>query len=84
MTAPVVTIVDHDLHFNTWAQIKFWLSYSDADGDAPVEFQFWDANTASDSGYFWTPGLGQLGCIHGYRDQRGASRDDRRRGPAHQ
>src|SRR4051794_391757 len=55
-TVPVATIADHNLHANTWIQIKNWLSYSDADGDAPVSFQFWDGGADANSGYFWTPG----------------------------
>jgi len=54
MAAPVVNINDHTLNFNEWAQIKNWLSYSDADGNAAVKYQFWDAGTGANSGYFWT------------------------------
>src|SRR5438132_306062 len=55
MTAPVATINDHSLHINKWAQITTWLSYSDADGDPAVKYQFWDSGTGADSAYFWTP-----------------------------
>src|ERR1700719_1859888 len=55
MAAPVVTINDHSLNFEEWAQIKNWLSYSDADGNAAVKYQFWDSGIDAASGYFWTP-----------------------------
>src|SRR5262249_48908308 len=54
-TQPIVTASDTSLHANTWAQIKNWIGYSDADGDAVVKYQFWDASPAADSAYFWTP-----------------------------
>src|SRR5262245_46452435 len=55
MAAPVVTINDHTLNFNAWAQIKNWVSYSDADGNAAITYQFWDSGTGADSARYWTP-----------------------------
>src|SRR5262249_23108777 len=54
-TPPVATINDHTLHTNEWAQMKNWVSYSDADGSAATQYQFWDGGTGASSGYFWTP-----------------------------
>ena len=54
-TPPVATINDHSLHTNEWSQVTNWISYSDADGNAATQYQFWDSGTASSSGYFWTP-----------------------------
>jgi len=36
--------------------VSNWLSYSDADGNAATQYQFWDGGTAASSSYFWTPG----------------------------
>src|SRR4051794_39391591 len=55
MATPVVSISDHTLNKDAWAQVKNWLSYSDADGDPAVTYQFWDSGTGADSAYFWTP-----------------------------
>ena len=54
-TAPVVSIGDHGLLSNRWQLLQPWLSYSDANGNAAVRYQFWDSGTAATSGYFWTP-----------------------------
>ena len=54
-TPPVATITDHTLHINEWSQVKNWLSYSDADGNAATQYQFLDEGAAGNSGYFWTP-----------------------------
>jgi hypothetical protein len=54
-TTPVATINDHTLAANTWGQVKNWLTYSDANGDAATKYQFWDSGTGATSGYFWTP-----------------------------
>jgi hypothetical protein len=51
---PVATISDHALHVEEWAQVKNWLSYSDADGNPATKYQFWDSGTGANSGYFWT------------------------------
>ena len=53
--APVATINDHSLHTNEWSQVQSWISYSDADGNAATQYQFWDGGTGASSGYFWTP-----------------------------
>jgi hypothetical protein len=53
--APVATINNHSLHTNQWSQVASLMSYSDADGNPAIQYQFWDGGTASTSGYFWTP-----------------------------
>jgi hypothetical protein len=52
---PVAAIVDHNLNANEWSTVTSWISYSDAEGNAAVQYQFWDGGTAATSGYFWTP-----------------------------
>ena len=54
-TPPVATIADHSLQTNQWSQVASWVSYSDADGNAATQYQFWDSGTGANSGYFWTP-----------------------------
>jgi hypothetical protein len=54
-TPPVAAINDHSLQTNQWSQVAGWISYSDANGNAATQYQFWDSGSASDSGYFWTP-----------------------------
>jgi hypothetical protein len=52
---PVATVSDHSLAANQWAQVQGWISYSDADGNAATQYQFWDQGIAANSAYFWTP-----------------------------
>jgi hypothetical protein len=40
--------------FNDWAQLKYWLSYSDADGNAATKYQFWDSGAGAGSASYWT------------------------------
>jgi hypothetical protein len=54
-TPPVATINNQSLPTNQWSQIQGWISYSDANGNAATQYQFWDDGTSSTSGYFWTP-----------------------------
>ncbi|HMM88300.1 hypothetical protein [Bradyrhizobium sp.] len=54
-TAPVATIDNHTLGAAEWAKVVNWTAASDADGDAITQYQFWDGNSAANSGYFWTP-----------------------------
>ncbi|MBR1142394.1 M10 family metallopeptidase [Bradyrhizobium sp. AUGA SZCCT0431] len=54
-TAPVATINDHSVNANTWAQVSGWVNYSDADGNAATQYQFWDGGSGANSAYFWTP-----------------------------
>jgi hypothetical protein len=35
--------------------VSGWISYSNANGNAATQYQFWDSGAASNSGYFWTP-----------------------------
>ena len=58
-TPPVATINNQTVIANRWAQVSLWLSYSDANNDPPVLFQFQDNNAAAGSAYFWTPDVGQ-------------------------
>ena len=58
-TPPVATINDHSVNVNQWMQIDSWLSYSDANGSAATQYQFYDAGAAAGSGYFWTADVGQ-------------------------
>ena len=51
----MATINDHNLHANEWSRVASWISYSDADGNAATQYQFWDSGTGATSGYFWTP-----------------------------
>ena len=55
-SAPVATIENHSVEINIFAHVASWLSYSDADGSAATQYQFYDSGTAANSGYFWTPG----------------------------
>ena len=54
-TKPAVNANDHSLHLDQWSQVAGWISYSDADGNAATQYQFWDSGTGATSGYFWTP-----------------------------
>ena len=54
-TAPVTNIANQTLLANEWVRVNDLISYSDANGDAAVTYEFWDSGAASDSGYFWTP-----------------------------
>jgi hypothetical protein len=54
-TPPVATIGDHSLHTTTWSQVAGWISYSDADGNPAVSYQFVDQGSAAGSAQFWTP-----------------------------
>lgn len=56
--APVANIADHGQHTNTYSQINGWLSYSDANGNPAVYYQFIDNGTAANSNKFWIQGLG--------------------------
>ncbi|QOZ29055.1 hypothetical protein [Bradyrhizobium sp. CCBAU 51753] len=59
-TAPVASIADHTVHVDQWSPVSNWLSYSDADGDAVTQYQFWDGGAAATSGYIWSDlGTGQ-------------------------
>ncbi|TPQ28740.1 hypothetical protein C2U70_29200 [Bradyrhizobium guangdongense] len=57
---PVATIADHSVHLNQWVRASNWLSYSDADGDAATQYQFWDGGSGATSGFIWSDlGTGQ-------------------------
>ena len=57
---PSAAIADHDVKVNQYAPLGSWLSYAGADGrPAAVQYQFLDAGTAANSGYFWTADVGQ-------------------------
>jgi uncharacterized protein YfaP (DUF2135 family) len=52
--APVATIADHSLGIGQTHDVTSWLSYTDADGDAPIRYEFWDGGKDASSGYFQT------------------------------
>jgi hypothetical protein len=54
-TPPVATIDNHSLQNNQWSQVSGWVNYSDANGQAATQYQFWDSGSGVNSGYFWTP-----------------------------
>ena len=54
-SAPVATIDNHSVEINVFAHVASWLSYSDADGSAAMQYQFYDGGAAANSGYFWSP-----------------------------
>lgn len=56
---PVASIADHQLTNNQSARVQDWLSYSDAEGNAATQYQFWDGGTGSKSGYFSMPDTGR-------------------------
>ncbi len=58
-TPPVATIADQSLQTNQWSQVNSWVTYSDTENSAATQYEFWDGGTASDSGYFYTPGNAQ-------------------------
>ena len=55
--APVVTIDVQALPINGSAAVDSFISAVDADGDPIVQYQFYDAGAAGDSGYFSTDGV---------------------------
>ncbi|WP_249142732.1 hypothetical protein [Bradyrhizobium sp. AUGA SZCCT0160] len=55
MTAPVASIGNRSMLSNHWQRLQPWISYSDADGNPAVSYQFFDSGTSATSGYFWTP-----------------------------
>jgi len=63
MTAPIVSMTVGGQHpsliQNHWSQVSHWLTYSDADGDPAVQYQFQDNGTDPSSAYLWTPAAGQ-------------------------
>lgn len=55
--APVVAINDKSLKTDQWVRVSDILTYSDANGDTAVKYEFMDLydNAGGTSGYFWTP-----------------------------
>ena len=58
-TPPVATIETQNRANNEWVPLPSILTTGDADGDAITQYQFYDAGSAADSGYFWTVDVGQ-------------------------
>ncbi|MBR1247965.1 hypothetical protein JQ609_13655 [Bradyrhizobium sp. AUGA SZCCT0169] len=54
MAAPVVSVGNRSLPSNHWQLYQPWISYSDADGNPAVSYQFFDGGTSATSGYIWT------------------------------
>ena len=55
--APVVTIDNQAVPTSGSAAVDSFISAVDADGDPIVQYQFYDAGSAADSGYFSTAGV---------------------------
>lgn len=53
---PVATIGDRSVHLGQSTQVQFWLSYTDADGNAATQYQFTDSGTGAGSAYFSSSG----------------------------
>ena len=53
--APVVSITHPFSQTSEWSSVGGWISYSDADGDAAVQYQFRDDGLAPNSAYLSTP-----------------------------
>jgi hypothetical protein len=53
--APVVSINHPFSQTSEWSSVGGWISYSDADGDAAVQYQFRDDGLAPNSAYLLTP-----------------------------
>jgi hypothetical protein len=53
--SPVVSIGNQSLLHDQWRRLQPWITYTDADGNPAVRYQFWDSGTSAASGYFWTP-----------------------------
>jgi hypothetical protein len=51
--APVATIDDKTVRANEWVKITDMLKYSDADGNAAVQYQFIDLFNGAGSAYLW-------------------------------
>ncbi|WP_061847631.1 hypothetical protein [Bradyrhizobium sp. DOA1] len=61
ITAPIATINDHSVRILAWNQIGSWLTYTDANGNSAIKYQFWDGGTDANSGFIWNDaGSGQL------------------------
>lgn len=58
--APTVAVANQSMTLNTYAQAVNWVSWSDADGEVPAYFQFYDATATTGSARMWTPGGGYL------------------------
>jgi FG-GAP-like repeat/RTX calcium-binding nonapeptide repeat (4 copies) len=56
--APVAWIADHGLEINRWSSLAGWISYSDADNDPAVQYQFWYGDTASGADKLWSAAYG--------------------------
>jgi hypothetical protein len=54
MAKPVALISNYNLRTNEWSRLTSWISYSDADGNAATQYQFFDGGFGANSGYFWT------------------------------
>src|SRR5258707_1854062 len=55
---PVVALVggsSQNIVQSRWARVSQWLAYSDANGDAAVQYVFQDDGAGANSAYFWTP-----------------------------
>lgn len=55
MAAPVVSVGNRSLPSNHWQKYQPWITYSDADGNPAVSYQFFDGGTSATSGFISTP-----------------------------
>jgi endoglucanase len=53
--APVVTVANHSLQISHWSSVATWISYSDADNNPAVQYQFWWGDPSASAAKFWTP-----------------------------
>jgi hypothetical protein len=53
--APVTTVSDHSLRINDWSKIASWISFTDADNDAALQYQFWNGDASPSAAKFWSP-----------------------------
>jgi endoglucanase len=53
--APAVTVGNHSFEINGWSSVAGWISYTDADNDAAIQYQFWYGDTSPSAAKIWTP-----------------------------
>ena len=62
--APVVNVDDQSLAVNGWSKVSPWISFTDADGDAPAQYQFWYGDTSPSAAKFWSPAYGNQPALN--------------------
>ena len=61
--APVVLIGNQSLLHDQWQRLQPWITYTDADGNPAVRYQFWDSGMSATS-VFLDSNQCALGCQH--------------------